>query len=380
MEITAIDSQTGIEHPVCVEECATVASLAANLAGVLGYDSGDVTLCIGGTELEGQDPSDAPLLVSQCGAIEGGCRVEVIVGGTHFVPSLLSGEVEYRKLPEWARGSKVCAIAAVTHKPHALFFAPQALRGDKEVVMTAVSHGLALHFASSELLHDKDVVLAAVSTDASCFAHLPESAVKLFCGEKDIMLLVVKKCGSYLQAASAELRADKEVVLAAIDGGEGYALEHASEALKGDREVVLEAVSCHGLALKWASAELQGDMDVAMAAVSEEGQSLQYASEELKSNRTVVVAAVRNEGRAIRYASAPLRDDKEIALIAVSKQGVLHCVGGLMQADKDVVLRSVKKDGDSIKFASVDLQNDPDVVYALEQSCDSDRDSGSEDS
>ena len=43
-----------------------------------------------------------------------------------------------------------------------------------------------------------------------------------------------------LQHASEALRADKEVVLAAV-AQDGDALEHASEALKVDREVVLAA-------------------------------------------------------------------------------------------------------------------------------------------
>ena len=48
--------------------------------------------------------------------------------------------------------------------------------------------------------------------------------------------------------ASHELRADREVVLAAVAEC-GGALRYASKALRNDREVVLTAVAKHGYAL-----------------------------------------------------------------------------------------------------------------------------------
>jgi hypothetical protein len=52
---------------------------------------------------------------------------------------------------------------------------------------------------------------------------------------------------------------------------DGRALEYASAELKGDREVVLAAVAQDGRALKHASAELKGDREVALAAVAQNG-------------------------------------------------------------------------------------------------------------
>ena len=59
--------------------------------------------------------------------------------------------------------------------------------------------------------------------------------------------------------ASAELQADREVVLAAVRQN-GNALWFASEALQADRYVVLEAVREEGLALEYASDELKRKM------------------------------------------------------------------------------------------------------------------------
>ena len=64
-----------------------------------------------------------------------------------------------------------------------------------------------------------------------------------------------------LHHTSAELREDREVVLAAV-GQNGNALKHASAELQGDQEFVLAAVVQNGTALKHASAELQGDREV----------------------------------------------------------------------------------------------------------------------
>jgi hypothetical protein len=66
------------------------------------------------------------------------------------------------------------------------------------------------------------------------------------------------------------------------------------------REEVLVAVARNGqaglgwakLALRHASAELKGDREVVLAAVAKSGEALYYASAELKGDREVVLAAM----------------------------------------------------------------------------------------
>ena len=90
--------------------------------------------------------------------------------------------------------------------------------------------------------------------------------------------------------ASAELQADRELVLASVrqDGG---AVEYASAELKADREVVLAAVQQDGYALEYASAELQADREVVLAAVQQNGDAVLYASAELQRNDAVLMAS-----------------------------------------------------------------------------------------
>ena len=47
----------------------------------------------------------------------------------------------------------------------------------------------------------------------------------------------------------------------------GWALRHASEDLRADKEVVLAAVAEDGYALQHAAAEMQADTEVVLAAV-----------------------------------------------------------------------------------------------------------------
>jgi len=67
-----------------------------------------------------------------------------------------------------------------------------------------------------------------------------------------------------LADADEKLKADKEVVLAAVKQN-GYALEHAYKKLRADKEVVLAAVKQDGYALKHADKKLKADKKIVMA-------------------------------------------------------------------------------------------------------------------
>ena len=96
----------------------------------------------------------------------------------------------------------------------------------------------------------------------------------------------------------------------------GYVLEHASAELKANREVVLTAVVQNGGALRHASDELKANREVVLVAVAQNGFALECASAELKVDRDVVLAAVTQEGTALRYASAELQTTGRAALLA----------------------------------------------------------------
>ncbi len=58
--------------------------------------------------------------------------------------------------------------------------------------------------------------------------------------------------------------------------------KHAAAELKGDREVVIAAVKRNGRALYYAAADLKGDREVVIAAVTQDVRALEFASPELQ--------------------------------------------------------------------------------------------------
>ena len=74
----------------------------------------------------------------------------------------------------------------------------------------------------------------------------------------------------------------------------------------------LDRVAQNGWALGSAAAELRGDREIVLAAVAQEGSALEYASADLKSDREIVLAAVAQDGSALEYASADLKGDPSL--------------------------------------------------------------------
>ena len=215
------------------------------------------------------------------------------------------------------------------------------LLNDKEYVIKAIESSItggAFRYAQKELRADKDVVLAAVIKYSYNLNYAPEEFKK----DKAFMLAVVKKAPFSLEYASEELKSDKDIVLTAIQR-DGMAFKCASEEVKANKEVALAAVSKIGYNIQFVSKELQLDKDVAIAAVKNIGFALQYVSDELKADKDVVLAAVNDFGFVLKYASKKLK------------------------ADKDVVIAAVRQNGAALRFASVKLRQDPEVLAACRQ-------------
>jgi len=146
-------------------------------------------------------------------------------------------------------GDREEALAAV-RETGALEFAPDASKGDKQVVVAAVpKSGDSWIHAINDLKKDKDVLFEAFRQQ----------------GLKELMLVKVKESGKSLEYASDHLKGDKDVVLAAVRQN-GHALKYAAESLKMDREVVLAAVKRDSTTLKYALGGLNQDPEFTKAA------------------------------------------------------------------------------------------------------------------
>jgi len=80
------------------------------------------------------------------------------------------------------------------------------------------------------------------------------------------VLAAVRQNGLALQYATETLKADRDVVLAAVQKRNGRVLKCATEALRADRDVVLAAVQQDAGAIEFAADELLEDPTFAMEA------------------------------------------------------------------------------------------------------------------
>lgn len=164
----------------------------------------------------------------------------------------------------------------------ALRDAPEAVLFDSEVVRTAIgSSGMALEYAAEELRADRSIVIAAVERN-----------------------------GQALQFATTELRSDREIALAAVLCCPA-AFRHVAQPLMDDRGFLLEAAAADrsGELLRFVSAELRQDRDFVIAAVRGNWRAYKLAPPNMQADAEVVNAAAMQNLEAMRYvvATAGLR-------------------------------------------------------------------------
>ncbi|CAE7774527.1 unnamed protein product, partial [Symbiodinium pilosum] len=154
-----------------------------------------------------------------------------------------------------------------------------------------------------------------------------------------------------LRFAAKELRADKEVALAAVRQ-RGLALADCAKELQYDREVVLAAVAQNGWELNYVPVKMR-DKEVVLTAMASRGDALEMAPEALRGDREVVLTAVRQNGGALEHASMELRSCKDVVLAAVMRDGeALEHAAAELQADKDVALEAGRQTGLALNHAS----------------------------
>ena len=289
------------------------------------------------------------------------------------------------------RGDKEIILAAATgeygkwnYSATVLNLASTELQDDREVVLHCVKNGgEAIKHASARLRGDKEIILAAATGEYgkwNSYTVLSFASTELQ-DDRDVVLHCVKNDGYAIEHASARLRADKEIILAAARGlNSATVLKLASTELQDDREVVLHCVKNDGKAIKHASARLRGDKEIILAWKWWRSDNLlSFASTELQDDREVVLHCVKNDGchdgYAIKHASARLRGDKEIILAAARKgysATVLSFASTELQDDREVVLHCVENDGDAIKHASARLRGDKEIILAAARKWNSD--------
>ena len=335
------------------------------------------------------------------------------------------------KAPEAWREDRAVVLAAVKSANSFALQISSCFLNDKEVVLAAIEHEppsmLSMHSAPNiytlipeELRLDHDVARAALrKIDMLLTVDKPESFPAAIRDSKDLMLELLsgqgptaRECGGTLPLtfASDRLRADRDVVLAAVTqkmNARNPNLQHASEALRDDRDIVEAAIGATGggfNSLQFASARLRDDRDLALLAIqsytrkhsgcgldtgfrslsmrlrsdrslfmealakSEDRHCphlLSSAGSALQEDRQTVLAVVTRNALGIQVASEAFCADRDLIFVAVRQEGyALSCASDALQADRDVVLSAVSNVGTAIQFAAEDLLDDYDIALA----------------
>ncbi|MGL4540167.1 MAG: DUF4116 domain-containing protein, partial [Candidatus Rhabdochlamydia sp.] len=206
--------------------------------------------------------------------------------------------------------------------------------------------------------------------------------ISQFASNKTV-LSIIQKDGMALRHVPENLKADLEVVRAAIHQNpealqfasrdivltvltqyrKGYLLKYASEALKEDRAFMLAVVKRNSNVLKYASEALKEDRDFMLAALKQNGCALYYASESLRKDKEIVSVAIKQNGNALKYASEALKKDRTFILFAIEQDNdELEYASKDLRKDRDFILAVVKQNGLVLEYASEALKRDIEIV------------------
>jgi len=103
-----------------------------------------------------------------------------------------------------------------------------------------------------------------------------------------------------LGKAPPEIRADREIVLAAVNRF-GSDIFHASFKLRLDREIVLIAIKQEGALLRRVSPKFRADPEIAMAAIKQDRLAGKFADYNLRKDPNFIIEAIRQNPGIIEF-------------------------------------------------------------------------------
>ena len=300
---------------------------------------------------------DQQVTVTACG----GCKVPIIL----------------KWASDALKTDREVVLEAVSSYGSALQHASSTLKADREVVLAATAQSyLALTYAAPELQEDEAVLLSARQQLLTQLEELEGHKVGGYTYQaalhKAAPALRIDR--ELVQRVKGFDNTDREQVLA-VARKNAEDMEFVPDAFLADTSFVLSAL--RGMAevdiggflevgklVKQLPAELRADKDVALAAVVEGGYGIfNEFSEALQDEKGVVLTAVAHRGDALQYASERLRADPEVQLVAATEGGSLEYVSEELRSDPEIVKAVLVKDASQLEHASEALRGDPGVVY-----------------
>lgn len=203
--------------------------------------------------------------------------------------------------------------------------------------------------------------------------------------EQSKWLLKCMEFGQQLRLAPPELRADRELVLAAVKRS-WKALEFASPDLRADIEVAMAAVEQDSRAAQLVGDLLWSDRVFVLFAVQKEWSLLDLASPEVLEDYEIIHAAIKGHWKCLQLAQGSAWDYIELPRLAAEQGGwAVHDFApeekrGVLRADQQFVLSCVKHDWRCLYYVADELLSDRDIGIAavkqdwralklLDQSC-----------
>jgi hypothetical protein len=192
------------------------------------------------------------------------------------------------------KDDKEIVLAAVSNAGWALEYASEELKTDKTVAIAAISNqGSALEFVSDDLKSDKEVVLIALLEDASPLEYASDDLKK----DREVIEAAIKNddCLAYL--LNDNLSSEQKQCLE-----EGFSLEDFDEEYQGgvdgkvawmkDKNFLSEAIKVDAHVLKHASEELRADGELVLAAIKKDWTAIAFADEKLQCDPEVLSTKV----------------------------------------------------------------------------------------
>ncbi|CAJ1352669.1 unnamed protein product [Effrenium voratum] len=240
--------------------------------------------------------------------------------------------------------------AAILDDWRLLAKAPEQIKGDRDLVKSAIltSQGAALPHASAELRADEEVVLDAVRYFGKAFA---DAAPELR-NSKDFLLKALSVHGGALAGAPDALRNDKNFLLDAAKAGKGAAMQGASVALREDRNFVLEMAVHDAEAYHYASEDLLNDKDFAVAVAKRNGKALKFMLPIFRADPEVVRAAVSRDPQAAQFAHASRR--AELGMIQESIYGEVQ-----LKEELEKQLKAAQEEAASVTTVAIPMAGGP---------------------
>ena len=235
------------------------------------------------------------------------------------------------------------------------------LRNDRELVMEAIRCGCPLSQLNREFIDDKEIILLAINVLGGENIRYADDRLK---SDNDCVTAALASEPSALRYLGHEFRSNRSLVMNILQD-HGFLYDSIADELKGDKEILLIALqSSFPDIFMYASAELRADREVVLEAVKINGDCLRHASIEFQNDFEVVMEAVKSQGCALRFASADLRNNFQVCQVAIySNPTNYHYIGPVMKKNRELAMQAIDLSSVNYKYMDDSLKQDEELAW-----------------